>query len=729
MAGRQLEFFARCAAGFEAVLADELRGLGVTRVRPLKGGVSFFGTLENGYRVCLWSRVATRVELVVMRIGASDAEELYAGVREIAGERRVRSGATVAVRAHGTNPALRNTQFTALKVKDALCDRLREARGSRPDVDGKNPDFQLEVALHERRATVSLNFSGPSLHRRGYREPGVQSEAPLKETLAAGMLMAAGWTRLADEGGMLVDPMCGSGTLAIEGAMMAAGIAPGLLRERWGFTAWLEHREDLWEAALAEAKALAEGSWTPARIVAGDVDAHAVELARANARRAGVEQFVRFHVDDAARLGKHVRRGQALPTCGLLAANPPYGERLLSRDELPAVYASLAQAVNDVPRGWDVAIITPDAGIDQALGRTPEQVIACKNGPIPAWVRLYQTDVPPLMHQLVSLGGRQLSVPLAEQGSTQFAARLRKEGKRLIRRARREGMGCFRVYDADLPDYVVRVDVLEGAGPQEGERFLRVDEPRRSHAADAQRASRRFADAVALSCAVLDVHRANAVAQEWLDDARASVRRDAQRTPRFVTVEEDGVLVSTDLSGTPGMCLVPEQRELRRAVTERCDGGRFANLFAGGGAATAWAAKGGARGSVTVDASKERLAWVRGVLELNGLAGPSHRMVQADVRSWLVAEARAHHSYDLVVCVPPAYLAARGKGGDWDYARDCSELLRLVAAVLSRNGELLFMPPLGSGELEASLLAAVGLRCEKLGQQLWSLTRSAASVG
>ena len=188
----ELEFFARCAAGFEALLADELRALRLRRVRPLKGGVAFFGTVADAYRACLWSRIATRIQLVLARLDARDGDALYAGCVRYPWETCIASGATIAVQAHGTNDALRNTQFTALKVKDAVCDRLREQRGERPDVDPRDPDIALDVSLHKSHATIFLNLSGASLHRRGYRADGIQTEAPLKETLAAGILLAAG---------------------------------------------------------------------------------------------------------------------------------------------------------------------------------------------------------------------------------------------------------------------------------------------------------------------------------------------------------------------------------------------------------------------------------------------------------------------------------------------------------------------------------------------------------
>ena len=250
----QLELFARCAGGFEDVLAQELKGLHMARVRPLKGGVSFFGSLSDAYAACLWSRVATRVQLVLARVRADDAETLYREVRGLPWEEHVRVGATISVRAHGTNTSLRNTSFTALKAKDALCDRLREVRGERPNVDAREPDFALDIALHQHKATICINLSGASLHRRGYREDGVQTEAPLKETLAAGILLAAGWPEVAHEGGVLVDPMCGSGTIAIEAALMAAGTPSAILRDSWGFEGWMGHDPQLWRKIVEQAE-------------------------------------------------------------------------------------------------------------------------------------------------------------------------------------------------------------------------------------------------------------------------------------------------------------------------------------------------------------------------------------------------------------------------------------------------------------------------------------------
>ena len=725
MGGSQKEFFARCAGGFEQVLAQELRALGARRVRPLKGGVSFFGKLADGYRACLWSRVATRIQLVLARVPAADADELYRGALAVEWERHVPSGATIAVDAHGENPQLRNTQFSALRVKDALCDRLRDARGWRPDVDARDPGVAIDVAVHQQKATLYLNLSGTSLHRRGYREDGVQTEAPLKETLAAGLLLAADWPALAQKGAMLIDPMCGSGTLAIEAAMIARDIAPGIFRESWGFDSWAQHDRALWEDLLTDAYARRAVASSGLRVLAGDLDERAIDIARENVRRAGVEDTVRLFVDDAARLSRHLGplRNRAMPA-GLLVANPPYGERLLGEASLPDVYAALSTAVESLPQAWGVALITPDASVDTALGRIPAKTIDCYNGPIRTWVRVYETTgEAPLTHEVVSLAGVQRRVVISEANSAQFAARLRKVARERARWARREGVSCYRVYDCDLPDYALSVDLWQGSvlesdtGTSSGEpeRFLVVEERPRRASVDTQRAARRFADAVVLAAALLDVSAGNIVRKPWKDH-RASARRRSDSSHHMpVLVAEHGYEFVVDLAADQASTLPLYLRGVRAEAAALASGsGQTAALFAESAAAAVAMLGGGAQGVTLVDGAQERLEAARESLRRNGFRDKRSRGVRAEVRSWLRTEERNHHRYDLVLCVAPEWLSSRDAGGkaDWDLQRDHAELLLAASKLLSATGAILFAFAEGDCKPDIGALKAAKLECE-----------------
>ncbi|MCU7585497.1 class I SAM-dependent methyltransferase [Adlercreutzia muris] len=247
------EFFATCLPGVESLLSDELHGLAVRKVRPLVGGAAFYGSPETVLRVCLWSRLAGRVNVVVGRVDASDAGALYAGVRNLAWEEVLAERASIAVRANGVNGELRNTQFTALKVKDAVCDRLAEARGARPDVDAQAPDALIEVRLRDDRATIALDLSGASLARRSYLRPEDGPDAPVAVAQAAALLAALGAPERLAAGWGFLDPACDDGILLCEAAGLLADQAPGLVRDRWGFAGWARFDAAAWDDLLAEA--------------------------------------------------------------------------------------------------------------------------------------------------------------------------------------------------------------------------------------------------------------------------------------------------------------------------------------------------------------------------------------------------------------------------------------------------------------------------------------------
>lgn len=706
---QDLELFARCASGFESVLATELKELRMRRVRPLKGGVAFFGSQTDAYCACLWSRVATRIQLVLARVVAKDAQTLYTQTRALPWDEHVRKGATIAVEAHGTNECLRNTQFTALKVKDAVCDSLRVSWGVRPNVDAKNPDFQVNVALHAQKATVYLNLSGPSLHRRGYREDGVQTVAPLKETLAAGILMAAGWPQVAKEGGVLVDPMCGSGTLAIEGALMATNRAPGLLRERWGFEGWAAHSEDLWAQVMLDALGQVDDS-ADALVLAGDIDPSALVVARKNAKRAGVLSLMRVFEDDAAKLGRHLRGTRFAGIPGVLATNPPYGERLLSKQDMPRINKTLAQVAQAMPIGWEMALVTPNTSIDTALGRTPHRVLECYNGPIRTFVRIYAISEGSRQQcEVVSLAGTQCKVPIAEKNSEQFAARLRKSSKGLLRWARKAGVSCLRVYDADLPDYALSVDLYLGSHEDAKRRALVVREHRRPASVDSQRANRRLADACALACAVLDVPQEGLVCYPWHDEA--SVRTS-------IRVCEAGHQFAPELGAPYESGLPLWQRGVRELVERDAAGRRFANLFDSSCAATVGVASAGALSTVTVNAFVHDAQWIEHAMEINGFGGRRHRFVRADSRTWTYEQVRLGAQFDLVLCVPPSWLPALDEAhGEWELSHDGDAFASLAAKLLAPGGKLVFACMDKDFELSIAGLEQQGLEVRDVRQK------------
>jgi 23S rRNA G2445 N2-methylase RlmL len=378
----RMHFFATCAKGTEGALRRELVALGLARVRGDRGGVAFEGPLEAGMRACLHARTAMRILLELARFSAPTAEALYEGTAAVAWEEWLTPRTTLAVEASVSSSAITHSGFAALKVKDAVVDRLRDRLGARPDVDPKDPDFRIVLHLARGEATVSLDLAGEPLHRRGHR--AATTVAPLKETLAAAILLLGG----ADPALPFVDPMAGSGTLAIEQALRARRIAPGLSRA-FGFQRWPVYRggpQSAWDRMKAEAHAEMLPR-APAPILARDLHPKAIAALRRNVAAAGVAADVLIEEGDARELAPRFPRGT-------LASNPPYGERLGGREDdaspaqarvqdrkLFGFYRGLADMLLQ-HSGWTVLLLCGNPALPKAIRLKPEIDHRLWNGPL-----------------------------------------------------------------------------------------------------------------------------------------------------------------------------------------------------------------------------------------------------------------------------------------------------------------------------------------------------------
>jgi 23S rRNA (guanine2445-N2)-methyltransferase / 23S rRNA (guanine2069-N7)-methyltransferase len=688
-----LTLFATCARGVEPLLADELRGLGASGVRPARAGVAFAGDLKVAYTACLWSRTASRVLLALGKAGANSADELYDGVAALPWEEHLSPSGTLAVDfATDANAAFRNTMFGAQRVKDAIVDRLRDRFGERPSVDTAAPDLRVNVRVRSGKATVAIDLSGDALHRRGYREAGVQGEAPLKESLAAAALLLAGWPEVAAAGGALLDPMCGTGTLLIEGAWIAGDVAPGLLRARWGFTGWLGRDEDVWAALIAEADERAESGLTGLPPIEGwDADPRAVALAEANVARAGLRGRVRASVRELAALVPPT--GAAL---GLVATNPPYGERMGEAEGAGRLYGLLGERLRSGFPGWRYAVLAGQDSHAVSLGLVPSASHRLFNGAIP--VRLDIGTVP------------RAAETDATSGVTAFSNRLRKDWRHLSKWARCEGVTCWRVYDADLPDFAVAVDVYECADGVRRAVIGEYEAPSDIDPVAARVRLRQAADAVA---DVLDVEAA---------EVRVKVRRrqrgEAQyerigRTGRFHEVSESGARLLVNLDDYLDTGLFLDQRLTRGLVADLARGGSLLNLFCYTAAATVRAAVAGAASSLSVDLSNAYLDWAGRNLALNGIDTDRHRLSRGDVMSHLARTSEEGGlRYDVVFLDPPSFSTSKAMDGTLDVQRDHVALVSAAARVLAPGGTLVFSTNLRKFRLDAVALKAAGLHAE-----------------
>lgn len=665
-------FFVTAPRGLTDVLADELRELGARVVRTEPGGCRVRGPLSFGYRICLWSRVANRVLLHLADLPVADADALYAGVRALPWEDHLDPDDTLAVDYVGVRAAVDHSRFGMQRVKDAIVDRFRDQVGRRPSVDPRTPDVRINAFARGGGCSVSIDLSGESLHRRGYRRE--HGAAPLKENLAAGLLRWGGWPQLAAEGQSFIDPMAGAGTLAIEAAWMADDVAPGLRRSRWGFSRWRGHDEAAWAELRREAteRAVARAEQPRVDVLAYDGDAEVVEHARANVARAGLTGRIVVEV----RPLRSWEPGQA-PAHGLLALNPPYGERLGDKADLRGLYGRLGRTLTRCFPGWRAVVLTSDDVLRHAVGLVPEQTLAVDNGPIPCTALGYALpeEAPSESDAAVP---RVSSAEEAE--AAPFVNRLRKNLKQRQRWAKREGLSCYRLYDADVPEFNVAIDRYG--------RWVHVAEYEAPLRIDPEQAARRIDLIIAVLPATLGVSPEHVVLKRRRRSRGHTQYRPFAATGHRMQVEEGGHRFWVNLHDYLDTGLFLDHRLTRRWLEQHAQGKRFLNLFAYTGSATVYAVCGGAERSTTVDLSNTYLEWAQANLALNGIEeGDRHRLVRADVRRFLDED---RGTYDLVFLDPPTTSASKAMDGRFEVGPDHLDLITAVMARLAPGGELVF---------------------------------------
>ncbi len=698
--------------GMAGLLLDELEGMGLEGLSPDRAGVGFRGTLEQAYRVCLWSRLASRVLLCLARFPAPDADALYAGVQGIRWSEHLGPDNTMAVHATGRNAALRHTGFAARRVKDAVVDQLRQELGRRPSVDLRSPDLSLHLHLSGTWAELSLDLAGTALSRRGYRPRGVP--APLKENLAAALLLLAGWPEMVSERGGLVDPMCGSGTLPIEAAWMALDRAPGLDRARFGFHGWRSHDAAVWESLLAEAKErlhaargrLEADGGRSLRVVGYDADRGAIRAASEAVRAAGLEGLV--HLERRELSSVEPPR----VSHGLLVTNPPYGERLGEVGELRLLYRGLGGLLSSRFAGWRAAVLTGSEQLAGSMGLSPARRDVLYNGGLRCELLCFDLSPGPAeggcrgsataageeVTQSRDSEGSPVSAPLGP-GAEGFAGRLRKRARHLSRWARRAGVHCYRLYDADLPDYAAAIDRYEW--------FVHVQEYAPPKTVDPARSAQRLADMMALVPQVLDVSPGRVFLK-----VRQRQRGRAQYVRLgsggdFYPVREGGHRFLVNFTDYLDTGLFLDHRLVRRLVGELARGRRFLNLFGYTGTASVYAAKGGARSTTTVDLSNTYLGWTRRNFAQNGLDERRHELVRADCMTWLRGQRRR---FDLILLDPPTFSNSKGLDRPFDVQRDHVDLIRLAVGCLAPDGVLVFSNNFRKFKLDREKLADLQVR-------------------
>ncbi len=683
----------------------ELTAQGASGVRERPAGVAFTGTLETGYRACLHSRIASRVLLTLAEFEADSAEAFYQQSRALDWAAHIDPAGTIACEFTGVHQALTNTHFGALRLKDALCDRLREQTGARPDVALQRPAVRVMAFAHgpapHERIAVSIDLAGEGLHRRGYRSEA--GEAPLRENLAAALLLRAGWEAMAAGGAAFLDPLCGAGTLVIEAALIAARRAPGIGRQYFGFLGWRGHDAPLWQRLCAEAREHALPA-IPNALCGSDLDARALGAATENARRAGIDALVHFEQRPLASVQPPG------PGPGLVCTNPPYGERLGTEESVRALYGELGAVLRERFAGWEAAIIVAgDSGRELRL--RSYRVHEFSNATIPCRLLRIDLAAPGASDPAAAREARDAAAA-ASPGGQMFANRLAKNVKRLAREAQRAQVSCYRLYDADMPEYAFAIDRYLEAGSDAV--HLHVQEYAAPREIEEEAVRRRRREALAVLPGVLGVgpdriHIRLRQRQSGTSQYERERPLGSASAPAALIVEESGLKFEVNLEDYLDTGLFLDHRLTRQRLRDAANGARVLNLFCYTGTASVYAARGGALTSLSLDLSNRYLDWAGRNFGLNGLDPVRHRLERADCLQWL-RTAAGGEDFDLIFLDPPTFSNSKRMEGVLDVQRDHSELIEGCLRRLAADGLLVFSTNAQRFRLDPALTEALRVK-------------------
>ena len=723
------QLFATTPKAMETILTDELRTFGINNIKATMAGVAFQGDLETAYRACLWSRTANRILLVLSSFEVKTQEDLYNGVQQINWFEHINPEDTFAVSFSAKNSqAINNTHFGALKVKDAIVDQMRDTFQKRPSIDTERPNIRINVYLQGEQAQLSLDLSGESLHRRGYRDVNIR--APMKENLAAAMLLRCGWPEIAKHKGTLIDPMCGSGTLLLEAGMIAADYAPGLLRDYFGFIGWKKHDAECWKKLRMEALQRRKTGMDTLPIIVGfDQNKQTVKTALAHITNAGLQN--KIHVE--RRDIEDAEPAESWKT-GLLICNPPYGERLGDEQETAELYKKFGESLKAHFLGWKAAMIISNPELGFRLGIRSQKPITLFNGALECKLlrlNIEESDffIPKARNQEERIT-KVLAINTAQQpekesnarielqsenepnevsedkndervGAVDFANRLKKNFKKLSKWAKQNAITCYRIYDADLPEYAAAIDIYAGE-----QTWINVQEYEPPKTIDQHKADQRLAGLLSEIPQVLGVDNAQVFLKIRKKQRSTDQYEKHDDQGRFHIIEEGGCKLLVNFEDYLDTGLFLDHRPIRKLIQQQANNKRFLNLFAYTGSATVHAAMGGAKSTTTVDMSNTYIEWAKKNMALNKNAG-EHEFIQADCLDWLNTEANEvdRKQYDLIFLDPPTFSNSKRMDDVFDIQNDHVQVIKNATALLADNGVLYFSTNFRRFKMELSALS------------------------
>lgn len=664
-----------CPKGIEPQLLDELHHIGgFTLGKQHIGGLSGEADLTTLYRMVLWSRLANRVLLQLSAASIDSKKGLQDWLSAQPWSEHLLPTQSLHIRFFGQLPGIQHSQYGAQFAKDVIVDYFRERFGQRPNVDKDNPDLRFQINIEKQRASLYIDLSGDSLHQRGYRR-GI-TQAPLKENLAAALLLRAGWTDIAAKGGSLIDPLCGSGTFLTEAALIAANIAPGLLRQRFGFHGWKQHEHERWQNLIEEAQTQRR---TLSNVILGyDSDKRALGVARQHIEALALNEQAPRVYGKSLQEWKKASHTELKP--GLLIANPPYGERLGRDSDLHTLYSTLGDKWQQEYPDWQAALFTSEEALAKSTRLYWHKRHQFFNGSIPC--QLYLFDLANTRRREATSDN---STELLSRVNTQgidiepFTRRLQKNRQRLKGWLKQNNITCYRLYYADIPEFAVAVDIYHD--------WALVQEYQAPKTIDEKKSRQRLAAVMQALPESLQLPAEHIVLKQRQQQKGKAQYEKLNEQKQWLTVNEGNARFHVDLHGYLDCGLFLDHRPLRIKLAKLCQGKRFLNLFCYTASATVHAACNGAFNSTSVDMSNTYLDWAQRNFALNNIDQKKHTVVRADIMEWLEQH---QERYDVILLDPPTFSNSKRMQDKMDIQHDHIWLIQQAMRCLNKDGVLFF---------------------------------------
>lgn len=693
------KYVATCSFGTEALLANELKSFGLTQVNHSSGAVEFSGDLEVAYKLCLWSRIASRVLLYIADFDCNDADDIYTHALDICWSDYLGVTDNFLIKGSVSKGVDINSQYALFRMKDAIADWFQSGFSKRPTVAKSKADHFFHFHINkDKRCTLYLDLVGEPLHKRAYRSES--SEAPLKETLASAILQYSHWTGVEDNK-LLVDPMCGSGTLLIEAALMRANVAPGSFREHFSLENWVGHDVGLWHRLRKEADASRQfdAETLDVRLYGFDASQKAVDAAQANAKKAGVESLIHFEKRELH--GFSIPGDRRIdPSSAYFITNPPYGERLGEAEQLKYLYKSIGHCIKRHCQNWNVSIFSSNNELLDQLGVPVKNRVKLFNGAIKCQLAILDAGE----KNVISNGiidfekPRELPGLMNDQVSLDFSNRLIKNYKGLKKWLLQNNLSCYRLYDRDIPEYNVVVDVY-------GDR-VHLQEYKPPKTIDDETARKRLKQIITSLISVFGIDRNNIHLKQRERQKGNKQYKQLNTKKKYLEVVENDLLFLANFTDYIDTGIFLDHRYIRNYIRSISRGKNFLNLFSYTATASVYAASGGAKSTTSIDLSNNYTEWAINNLLLNGFSLDNHQAIQADSISWLQGlgnENNAKNKFDLVFVDPPTFSNSKKLTGDFNVQDDHRELLLLCKKRLAKDGVIIFSNNFKDFVLDSSL--------------------------